>query len=1240
MIVGNLPIVRARAERKTRGPEHDAVASGGVRSHRGASFARTYLPLLVLLAVLAITFRGWLSSGAINWGDWVYNPASRLGDYWPIPSIWDGATQTGAANVLSGPMLPLLFLEALLSQLHVPAALCMRLVWIFPGVLICAFSTYALALDFFGRRLAGIISALLAVSNTYIALIENGGQFTVASGYWLMPLALWLFYRGLRRLAPSRLALTALCLSVQVMYDLRSTYLTLGVLLFFTVFYALAQSSWRGAGRVVGYAVLQFVVAGVVAVLIHSFWLLPGKYSEHIALPAGYDSTDWVYRLSYMQLSHAFALFHPFWNQPTDHPYVASVDPLFFFLPLLIFAVFLRRRLTFVDLFLFTVAFVAIFLVKGDNPPAGQIYGWLFSHLPGFNMYRDPSKFYQPLGLAYALLLGRVATLMPLGRLRGWREAKGRLLSRFAGMALRGLVPLACLGILSLQLAPLASDTSWGTLSSAKIPSTYAAFNQYIDRQPQFFRILWYPGFVPFASYSSLHPELSSDLSSFFPRGLPAASDPASWFHLPQARALLRALSVKYIVVDGIANPSGEKAAIQLIRQAFPSFPETSFGRIHLFLNRSYFPSVVVADDHMTPAAATKLVQRATAPPVERRVGMLGEYATACHGCYTIVSHSRTRYEVIVRASKRPFLLVLNQSFDPNWAAYVEPTPTAQPFWWTWTHPAVAHRDHATVNGFANAWLIDAPGTHRIVIEYWPQRLTDVGWIISWLTILACVVIAVMPFVMRRFRTVSAGSGAPGILHLGRQSAARRDPVRPSGAQRERYGMTEGTDVASIGTGVEKLGATASERQPGATRRQRLMSNSLLRHNVLLFVAQSITSVFSYLFHPVVGHLLGAVGYGRIGALTSLGAVLLIPAGILIYIANKFAADFVARGEVAHVNYLFRRGTRYALLIGVLTSLGLMALSPVFAHFLKLPSSQLVIIISLGFVLAYAAPLPSGIIQGRQQFGWFATLNFLTAFLRVATTYIVLKLGFGIQGVLLAGLGCSIFVYALSFVPLRDVLRAPQERVPSFKPLLTYSVGAMLALGGGTFLTNTDIILVKHFLTSADAGYYAALAKMGQTVLFVSGSLVWVMFPKVAAMQQQGRSHHGILGWTIGGVFVISSAVLVLFWLFPSQIITLIFKAPAQVTDQLVWYGLAMLLLALANVIMYYYLSLGEMTFVPFLLACCVLQAVLILIWHGSIAQVVAMMVVTMAVLFSGLAILYVWQLLRSGGRTALARTA
>lgn len=430
--------------------------------------------------------------------------------------------------------------------------------------------------------------------------------------------------------------------------------------------------------------------------------------------------------------------------------------------------------------------------------------------------------------------------------------------------------------------------------------------------------------------------------------------------------------------------------------------------------------------------------------------------------------------------------------------------------------------------------------------------------------------------------------------------------------------------------GAERNGAALGKPLTFARLRRRLMGSSLIRHNILMFVVNMATSAFAYLYHPIIGHLLGNAGYGTIISLSALSTVLLIPSQVITNIANKFAADLSARGRLDELNYLFRRLTYYTLVAGLLATGLFIAFSPIIAAFLKLSSTQIVVFASFGYVLSFSGALNVGVIQGRQQFKWFAFLNLLGTFLRLPVTVLVLIASFGIDGLIISSAVQGILLYFLGFLPMRDFLKAPQVRVPSLKPLLVYSLASTLALGGDTLLVNTDTILAKTFLSPNDAGDYAAIVTVGRVVLFVGGSLVWVMFPKVAALQQEGRSHTGILAATMAGVGVLSASVLGVFWLFPDQVIGLILKEipPAPVAHLVIWFGLSMFFLSLANVLIYYFLSLGRMAFVSILLACCVLQALLITRWHQNIAQMVYVMVVVMGVLLAGLLALYMFEML------------
>ncbi|MDO8515120.1 MAG: hypothetical protein Q7S14_01345 [bacterium] len=73
--------------------------------------------------------------------------------------------------------------------------------------------------------------------------------------------------------------------------------------------------------------------------------------------------------------------------------------------------------------------------------------------------------------------------------------------------------------------------------------------------------------------------------------------------------------------------------------------------------------------------------------------------------------------------------------------------PTGQ-IWETWFKTPMPEETHQLVNGYANSWLIDpaktcakTPCDFELIIEFWPQRLSYLGFIISGLTLTVSLII-------------------------------------------------------------------------------------------------------------------------------------------------------------------------------------------------------------------------------------------------------------------------------------------------------------------------------------------------------------------------------------------------------------------------------------------------------------------------------------------------------------------
>ena len=158
-------------------------------------------------------------------------------------------------------------------------------------------------------------------------------------------------------------------------------------------------------------AVFVLVFAG-----LNVFWILPfataGAMSENAGVGRDLFGND------YFELQEALFLSHPFWtgygvqwmsNQPT--PWWLTI------LGILAFAGFWVGRKNPYVVFFALIALIGIFLGKQVDPPFGNSYYWLYENLPGFNAFREASKFYVLIALGYSVgLASLINWLLPKER--------------------------------------------------------------------------------------------------------------------------------------------------------------------------------------------------------------------------------------------------------------------------------------------------------------------------------------------------------------------------------------------------------------------------------------------------------------------------------------------------------------------------------------------------------------------------------------------------------------------------------------------------------------------------------------------------------------------------------------------------------------------------------------------------------------------------------------------------------
>lgn len=419
-----------------------------------------------------------------------------------------------------------------------------------------------------------------------------------------------------------------------------------------------------------------------------------------------------------------------------------------------------------------SLAFVgSAVLAKGVQPPWEGLFWWVFTHVPGMSMFRDPVKWLSLASLFAALLVGVAAREFGLSLLR----------SRSLAGAISRLAPLAVLGMgVITPIVPYVApgmDLRTGLLSRVPFTAEDVAFNSEIASQASPLNVLVVPwGFwrIEMSSETqvwALYDLVGGRWGAFVPQSDRMIDHYTNLLGSPLFRSLLRIGNFHYVLVpsdpDGwVFGPDrkgsgpevpGFDAMVQMVQDT------TGLARRSTFSERAVFdvpdpmgPMFVVRqlrtgdrDDVIRHGAQATIPWDGTTPGNKGIVLGLPEDSFG-KSSLRLQRIGGSRFAGLIDMDSDGWL-VLSEEFADGWKAYLvpeaEPRPTliasvdAWPamrgsWWWLWPGSAAelgrwALDDHVKVNGYMQAWRITTSGSYRVVVEYLPQRAYEAGWLVT-----------------------------------------------------------------------------------------------------------------------------------------------------------------------------------------------------------------------------------------------------------------------------------------------------------------------------------------------------------------------------------------------------------------------------------------------------------------------------------------------------------------------------
>lgn len=389
-----------------------------------------------------------------------------------------------------------------------------------------------------------------------------------------------------------------------------------------------------------------------------------------------------------------------------------------------------------------------------------------------------------------------------------------------------------------------------------------------------------------------------------------------------------------------------------------------------------------------------------------------------------------------------------------------------------------------------------------------------------------------------------------------------------------------------------------------------------------MIVGSNIANFIAYIYHLIFGRLLGPSLYGDLVAAISLIGLIMSAFSFFGIVIIKFVSSADAKDLPSVLGWFNNRVLKVALVI----TLFVWILSPFIGSYTHLSRTITVLFAPLLFFSIISLVYKS-FLQGIMKFKEVAILSNIELIGRLVFglvfVYFNMKVFGAILGLLLSGISGVLLAKYL----LRNIgFGIKTVEGFNWKKIFTYALPVFVVSFSFTSLLTSDLVLVKHFFTSYDAGIYGSISNLGKIIFYGTAPIGSVMFPLIVKKKSQKANFISIFLLSAGLVIVLGIGVLLLYYLFPSIAIKILYgEKYLEGTKYLLFMGLYYVFYSSANLMASFLLSIDLVRPLLLLPLFALLQVIGIYIFHNSVYWVIgiSMLSISLLLIYLGLYFAY-----------------
>ena len=411
--------------------------------------------------------------------------------------------------------------------------------------------------------------------------------------------------------------------------------------------------------------------------------------------------------------------------------------------------------------------------------------------------------------------------------------------------------------------------------------------------------------------------------------------------------------------------------------------------------------------------------------------------------------------------------------------------------------------------------------------------------------------------------------------------------------------------------------------------------DSLFAASTIFLIGTVIASLFNFLYQFWMIRSLSTSDLGVFGSLFKIVYIASFSTLAFTLTMSKFSAEYHGKGK-SLFKLLVRKSLFYIIIFG-LVLLGIyLLLIPQIASFLKIDSYTGLVLVGIISYLSIISALIVGALNGIQKFVWQNISVTGSALLKFIFGIALVYLGFGVLGAIVALLIGVLMGILVAIVPIfkslkkteikQEIEEKPEKAEFSLRKVAKYFLIIFFILLIPTLMITFDQLLVKHYLTSEQAGLYFAAQMIGSVIWFGSGFLVGPLFPKVVSSHLEGKDTSRLLfkALTYTG-FLIFIGCLVYF-VIQTFIVSLIYgSAYLSIVPMIGIFGVAFGLYSLIQILLVYNIAKERYSIFWFVLIGFLIEMVGIYFFHNSIDEVIKIFFVA-NIFIMGSLLIYNWK--------------